>query len=234
MIQVRKSDERGHANHGWLDTYHTFSFAHYYDPSFTGFNDLLVINDDRVKAGTGFGRHGHKDMEIITYVLEGELEHKDSLGTGSVLRYGDIQRMSAGTGILHSEFNHSRETALHLLQIWIVPEKQGIQPGYEEKKVSRDEKKNRLKLIVSSDGRDGSLRMHQDASLYAAIIEEGKKIEFPVKKGRDVWIQMARGTVEVNGILLQQGDGAAVTEEQSLRFEGKQEAEILVFDLVHR
>ncbi|MDR3606616.1 MAG: pirin family protein [Oligoflexia bacterium] len=231
MIKVRKSEDRGHVSHGWLDTYHTFSFSSYYDPQFTGFRELLVINDDRIAAGEGFGKHGHRDMEIITYVLDGSLEHKDSMGTGSVLKYGDVQRMSAGTGVLHSEFNHSKKDPLHLLQIWVTPGAEGIRPSYEEKRFSPEDKKNRLKLIVSPDGRDGSLTMHQNVSLYASVLEEGKATDLSLKSGRYAWVHVARGVVEFNGVVLEEGDGAAVSEEQKLKFQAKTPAEFLVFDL---
>ncbi|MEW6057722.1 MAG: pirin family protein [Bdellovibrionota bacterium] len=231
MITVRKSNERGHANHGWLDTYHTFSFANYYDPQYTGFRDLVVINEDRVAAGTGFGKHGHRDMEIITYVLEGELEHKDSMGNGSVLRPGDVQRMSAGTGITHSEFNGSKENPVHLLQIWITPAKEGIKPGYEEKRFQAEEKKNRLRLIVSAEGKDGSLKMNQNAAVYASVLDEGKQVQLKLDPDRHAWIQVARGAVDLNGIELRQGDGAAISEEKTLELRARQNSEFLVFDL---
>jgi hypothetical protein len=231
MITVRKSNERGHANHGWLDSHHTFSFANYYDPRYTGFRDLLVINEDRVNAGAGFGRHGHQDMEIISYVLDGQLEHKDSMGSGSVLKYGDVQRMSAGTGVLHSEFNHSKEKPVHFLQIWITPKADGLKPGYEEKNFSEADKKNKLRLIVSPEGQDGSLHINQDASIYASILDEGKSVELSLKSGRHGWVQVARGSVELNGVLLNPGDGAAISEESKIALRAKQSSEFLVFDL---
>ena len=231
MIQVRKSKDRGHADHGWLKSYHTFSFADYYDPKSTGFRDLLVINEDRVSPGEGFGTHGHKDMEIVSYVLDGELAHKDSMGTGSTLHYGDVQRMSAGTGVRHSEFNGSKENLVHFLQIWITPKKDGIKPSYEEKKFSNEEKKNRLRLIVSPEGKDGSLQIHQDASIYASILDEGKAVTFQFTKGRHGWVQVARGSVELNGTILNEGDGAAISEEQELELRAKKASEFLVFDL---
>ena len=231
MITIRKSEDRGHANHGWLDSHHTFSFAGYQDPRYTGFGDLLVINEDRVAEAQGFGTHGHRDMEIVSYVLEGELEHKDSLGTGSVLRYGDVQRMSAGSGVRHSEFNHSKEHPVHFLQIWIVPAKQGIKPAYEEKRFSPEDKKNRLRLIVSPDGRDGSLHINQDAAVYASILDQGKEVELALKPGRKGWVQVARGAVELNGVALQVGDGASITDELKLKLKASKEAEVLLFDL---
>jgi len=231
MIQVRKSKERGHAKHGWLDSHHTFSFSDYYDPKFTGFRNLLVINEDRVNPGAGFGTHGHKDMEIISYVLEGELAHKDSLGTGSVLKYGDVQRMSAGSGVRHSEFNGSKEKLVHFLQIWITPKKDGIKPSYEEKKYSVEDKQNKLKLIVSPDGKDGSLQINQDASIYASILEEGKDVSLSLANGRHSWVQVVRGSLELNGTMLSEGDGASVSDVQKLELKAKKPSEVLVFDL---
>lgn len=231
MITIRRSEERGHADHGWLDSYHTFSFAGYHDPRFTGYRDLLVINEDRVQPGQGFGKHPHENMEIITYVLEGELAHKDSMGTGSVLRAGDVQRMSAGTGVRHSEFNHSKERPVHLLQIWITPQKQGIKPSYEERRFTAEEKKNRLKLIASPNGEDGSVMINQDARLYSGIIEEGREVTYALAPERYSWVQVARGSVELNGNPLHQGDGAAIAKESRLRFVAVEAAEVLVFDL---
>jgi len=231
MITVRNSKDRGHANHGWLDSHHTFSFASYYDPRHTGFRDLLVINEDRVVGGAGFGRHSHQDMEIVSYVLDGQLEHKDSMGSGSVLKYGDVQRMSAGTGVLHSEFNHSKDKPVHFLQIWITPKADGIKPSYEERNFSKDEKKNRLKLIVSPEGADGSLRINQDAAIYASVLDEGKSVELTLNPGRHGWVQVARGTVEVNGIKLDEGDGAAISEESKLELRAERVSEVLIFDL---
>ena len=231
MIKIRKSKERGHANHGWLEAYHSFSFADYHDPKYTGFHDLLVINEDRVQPGKGFGTHGHQDMEIVTYVLEGQLEHKDSMGTGSVLHYGDVQRMSAGKGVRHSEFNGSKQELVHLLQIWITPKKEGIKPEYEEKRFSTEDKKNRLRPIVTPDGKEGSLSIHQDASIYASILDEGKDVALKLAPGRHAWVQVARGAVELNGVQLGEGDGAAVSEEQKLELKAKKASEFLVFDL---
>lgn len=231
MVTVRKSKDRGHANHGWLDTYHTFSFANYHDPRFTGFRDLLVINEDRISPGMGFGRHGHQDMEIITYVLEGDLEHRDSTGGGAVLTAGDVQHMTAGTGVHHSEFNHSKEKPVHLLQIWITPEREGLQPGYQDQRFPTEEKINRLKLIASSDGKDGSLRIHQDAAIYASILEEGKTVTLPCRRDRHGWVQVARGEVELNGVVLSQGDGAAISAEEELQLKARRFSEFLIFDL---
>jgi quercetin 2,3-dioxygenase len=231
MITLRKSKDRGHARHGWLDSHHTFSFADYQDPKFTGFRDLLVINEDRVAAGSGFGKHGHRDMEIISYVLEGALEHKDSLGTGSVLKPGYIQRMSAGTGVQHSEFNHSKIQPVHFLQIWITPQAEGIKPSYTEKSFSPEEKRNRLKLIVSPDGQEGSLTIHQDVRLYSAVLDEGSVVAHELRPARHAWIQVARGSIELNGETLDEGDGAAISDEHHLKILAQKKAEVLLFDL---
>ena len=231
MITLRKSKDRGHAEHGWLESYHTFSFAEYRDPKFTGFRNLLVINEDRVRPGEGFGKHGHQNMEIVSYVLDGALKHKDSLGTGSVLRPGDVQRMSAGTGVRHSEFNHSKEEPVHFLQIWITPQKHGIPPSYEEKKFSSEEKSNRLRLIVSPEGEDGSLKIHQDARIFAMVLDAGKDVSYPIAPKRHAWIQVARGSVELNGQILEEGDGAAISEESALALRGITRSEVLLFDL---
>ena len=231
MITVRRSAERGHANHGWLDTYHTFSFADYYDPQQMGFGPLRVINEDWVAPGQGFPTHGHRDMEIITYVLQGQLAHKDSLGTGSVIRPGDVQRMSAGTGVRHSEFNPSRTDDLRLLQIWIEPSRAGIPPSYEEKAFTDDDKRNRLRLVASPDGRDGSVTIHQDALVYASVLESGHELAYAVAPARRAWLQVASGSVRVNGQELEQGDGAAIKDERALAVAGKERAEIILFDL---
>ncbi len=231
MIKSRKAGERGHFDHGWLDTYHTFSFADYHDPEHMGFRTLRVLNDDRVAPGHGFPTHGHQDMEILTYVLEGALEHKDSLGTGSVIRPGDVQRMSAGTGVMHSEFNPSNAEPLHLLQIWIMPAKRGIAPSYEEKTFTDQEKQNRLRLVASSDGRDGSVTLNTDASVHVGLIDSGREVAHELRPGRHAWVQVARGTVTLNGQELAEGDGAAVQAEPALRIAAKQPAEVLVFDL---
>jgi len=231
MITIRKSSQRGHANHGWLDTYHTFSFANYYDPDNMGFRDLRVINEDWVDGGRGFGTHPHRDMEIITYVLEGALEHRDSMGNGSVMRPGDVQRMSAGTGVAHSEFNASETEKVHLLQIWILPEQRGIEPSYEQKHFPDDEKRGLLRLIASRDGRDGAVRINQQAELYAAILDPGQSATFELRSGRHAWVQAVRGAVEVNGIRLEAGDGAAVSDESLLELTGRESAELLLFDL---
>lgn len=231
MITVRKSEERGHAQHGWLESYHTFSFSSYHDPRYMGFRDLRVINQDRVQPGEGFGTHGHRDMEIVSYVISGALEHKDSLGTGSVLRPGDVQRMSAGRGVTHSEFNHSKAEEVHFLQIWILPARQGIAPGYEEKRFGEDEKKNRLRVIVSPDSREGSLKIHQDATIYASILDPGTTLEHPLAPGRHAWVQLIQGELDLGGQVLRPGDGASVSQESLLRFQALKRAEFLLFDL---
>lgn len=232
MIRVRKSQERGHANHGWLDTYHTFSFSDYYDPDFMGFRQLRVINEDYVESNEGFPTHPHRNMEIITYILSGALEHKDSMGTGSVIRPGDIQRMSAGRGVLHSEFNHSDKERVHLLQIWINPNVTGINPSYEQKFFSDEEKKNRLRIIASPNGKDGSVTIHQDVNLYASIVEENHSVQHELNKGRYAWLQVARGSLRVNdSIELNAGDGAAIDGESLLKIQAIDRSELLLFDL---
>ena len=231
MITIRKANDRGHANHGWLDSYHTFSFADYYDPKFMGFRSLRVINEDQIAAKRGFGTHSHRDMEIITYVLEGALEHQDSMGNRSVMRPGEVQRMTAGTGVSHSEYNHCDQEATHLLQIWILPETRGLEPSYEQKAYSDAEKRGKLRLIASQDGRDGSVKVHQDFNLYATVLEEDAQVNFSVKGDRQVWVQVARVSVMLNGQLLAQGDAAAVSQETLLDLTGKESAEVLVFDL---
>jgi len=233
MITVRRSQERGGADHGWLNTRHTFSFDTYYDPRHMHFRALRVINEDVVQPGQGFPTHPHRDMEIITYVLEGALQHKDSLGNGSIIRPGDGQRMSAGTGILHSEFNASKAEPVHLLQIWIMPESKGIEPGYEQKAFPEAEKCGRLKLIAARNGgQNGAVTVHQDVSLYVALLDKGQKVEHTLTPGRHAWLQVAKGSVELNGTRLEQGDGAAVSDEQNLTIVGAEDgAEILLFDL---
>lgn len=231
MIAIRRSDERGHANHGWLDSHHTFSFGSYYDPRHMGFRALRVINEDRVTAGQGFGSHPHRDMEIISYVLDGELAHKDSMGTGSVMRRGDFQRMSAGSGVLHSEFNHSKTEPVHFLQIWILPEKAGIAPSYEQKRFEDEERKGRFRVVASPDGRENSLTVHQDVALYSALLGEGQDAALPLAPGRHAWVQVVRGAVTLNGQTLEAGDGAALSDEQALALRGRKDSEVLVFDL---
>jgi redox-sensitive bicupin YhaK (pirin superfamily) len=228
MITVRESDERGHFNHGWLDTYHTFSFADYHDPNFMGFRSLRVINEDRVKPEVGFGRHGHRDMEIVTLVMSGQLAHQDSMGNGSVIRRGDVQRMTAGTGVLHSEMNPSPDEPVHLFQIWILPERHGLTPGYEQKTFADDDRRNVLKLVASHDGREGSVTIHQDAALYSSIVDGTVAHKFA--EGRYGWIQVAAGSVDINGVRLDAGDGAAISNEHEVRIAGRG-AEILLFDL---
>jgi redox-sensitive bicupin YhaK (pirin superfamily) len=231
MLELRKSDERGDANHGWLHSKHTFSFGGYQDPRHTGFGPLLVINDDQVAAGQGFGAHDHRDMEIISYVLEGALEHKDSLGTGSVLHYGDVQRMSAGSGVRHSEYNGSRIEPVHFLQIWIQPNVTNIAPSYEEKHFTAESKTGTLKLIASKDGRDGSVLIHQDASIYATIMGPGDSLAHALEPGRTAYVHVIRGSVTVNGTALLGGDALKLVDEDNITLAGAQAAEVLVFDL---
>lgn len=231
MIQVRRSHERGHARHGWLESFHTFSFADYHDPRHMGFRTLRVINDDRVQPDKGFGTHSHRDMEIITYVLTGALEHRDSMGNGSVIRPGDVQLMRAGTGVTHSEFNHSHDEIVHLLQIWILPEERALVPGYEQQHFSAAERGNVLRLVVSRDGRDGSLRVRQDAALYATILELGASVSHALAADRHAWVHLARGRADLNGNHLAEGDSAAVSEESRITLAADGPAEALVFDL---
>ncbi len=232
MLQIRRSQERGHFNHGWLDTYHTFSFGDYYDPEHTAFRTLRVINEDFVSPGAGFPTHPHRDMEIVTYVLEGGLEHRDSMGNGSVIRPGDIQRMTAGTGVAHSEYNASKTDPVHLLQIWMYPERKGLAPGYEQKNVPESARRGLLRLVASPDGRDGSVTLHQDNELYAAILAPGETARHELRPGRHAWLQVARGRVVVNGTELAAGDGAAISEETFVELVGQgEEAELLLFDL---
>ncbi len=231
MLAIRPANERGLANLGWLNSRHTFSFGHYYDPQFMGFGPLRVINEDRVEPGQGFGTHGHSDMEIISYVLEGALEHKDSLGTGSIIRPGDVQRMSAGTGVRHSEYNASDSDQVHFLQIWILPERDGLEPSYEQKAFSDDEKRGRLRLVGSRDGRDGSVTIHQDVDLYASLLASGDEVVYELDDGRNGWLQVARGSVRLDGNELSAGDGVALRGARSLNLEGVDDAEILLFDM---
>jgi hypothetical protein len=231
MLTIRKAEDRGHANHGWLNTYHTFSFANYYEPKHMGFRALRVINEDRVSPGNGFGTHGHRDMEIITYVLEGALEHKDSIGTGSVIQPGEVQRMSAGTGILHSEFNHSKTDSVHFLQIWLLPEKEGLPPSYEQRNFSPAKTPGKLHLVAARDGRDAAVTVHQDVDLYAAVLEPGDRVSHSLQPQRHAWVQVARGAITLNGLSLDMGDGAAISEETDVVIEATTDAEILLFDL---
>ncbi|HEX9492484.1 MAG TPA: pirin family protein [Thermoanaerobaculia bacterium] len=228
MIRIRKGKDRGHFDHGWLDTYHTFSFADYYDPEYMGFRALRVINEDRVHPGRGFGTHSHRDMEIVTYVLEGELQHRDSMGTGSIIRPGEVQRMSAGTGVLHSEVNPSRDQSVHLLQIWLLPDRRGLKPEYEQKAFPAEERAGRLRLVASPDGSDGSLTIHQDAKILAGTIRDS--VQYDLQPGRYAWLQVARGSLDLNGQTLNAGDGAAIENEPALTLRGK-DAEVLLFDL---
>jgi hypothetical protein len=232
MISIRRAGERGHFDHGWLDTYHTFSFGEYFDPNFEGFRSLRVINEDRVRPGQGFGTHGHRDMEIVSYVLEGALAHKDSMGTGSVIVPGDVQYMSAGTGVRHSEFNASEGEPVHFLQIWVVPDKSGYAPRYGQKRFEDSEKRGRLRLVASPDGAEGSLAIRQDVKLYASVLDRGASVSLPLAEGRHGWVQVARGAVEVNGKRLEAGDGLAASGERELSISSKNGgAELLAFDL---
>jgi len=231
MITVRKSEERGHFDLGWLDTYHTFSFDRYYDPAHMHFRSLRVINEDRVQPGQGFPTHSHRDMEIITYILSGALEHRDSMGNGSVIRPGDVQRMTAGTGVSHSEFNPSQTESVHLLQIWILPERRNLPPGYEQKTFTDKERRGSLRLIASSAGREGSVTINQDARVYAGVLNAGQIIDYRLEENRYAWLQIARGTIGLNQVELRQGDGAAVSAEENLSIMAHDEAEVLLFDL---
>ncbi|KAB8042367.1 pirin family protein [Janthinobacterium aquaticum] len=231
MLQIRHSEERGAANHGWLKSHHSFSFGSYHDPKHMGFGPLLVINEDRVTPGQGFGTHGHRDMEIISYVLDGALEHKDSMGTGSVLHYGDVQRMSAGSGVRHSEFNHSQTDGLHFLQIWIQPNVTGIAPSYEEKHFTPESKQGKLRLIASSDGRQGSVLIHQNASIYASILKEGDSAKHALDEGRTAYVHLIRGSLVVNGTPLKAGDALKLTQEAEVTLTQAEDAEVLLFDL---
>jgi len=230
MIRVRRANERGHAQHGWLESYHTFSFADYHDPRFMGFRALRVINEDRVQPDQGFGTHSHRDMEIVTYVLEGALAHKDSLGTGSIIRPGDVQRMSAGTGVSHSEFNHSPTELVHFLQIWILPEEEGLAPSYEQRSFPEAERTDRLRLVASRDAREGSVKVHQDVDLHAATFSSGAALEHSLRAGRHAWLQVARGKLSANDQLLSAGDGAAFSDESAVSLVAREPAEILLFD----
>ena len=231
MQEIRRGNERGYADHGWLKSFHTFSFAEYYDPEHVEFGPLRVINEDRVAPGAGFGTHGHRDMEIISYVLEGELAHRDSLGTGSVIRPGDVQRMSAGRGVRHSEFNNSKTDQVHFLQIWIQPNEIGIEPEYEEKRFSVEEKRGRLRLIASPDGREGSVRLHQNARVYAGLFDGDEATKLELAPGRRAYVHVARGRLEVNGTELDAGDALKTSAAGNVEFSAGKDAEVLVFDL---
>jgi len=231
MIKIRRSNERGHANHGWLDTYHSFSFADYYDPANMGFRDLRVINEDRVEAGQGFPTHGHRDMEIITYVIKGEVSHRDSMGNGETIRPHEVQRMTAGTGVLHSEYSSPTERT-HFLQIWIQPEKSNLQPGYEQKAFPAEEKVGKLKLVASRGGVDGSVHINQDVRLYSSILSSGEDVSLDLADGRHAWVQLISGSIDLNGERLEPGDGAAISEESSLKLKAlSDKSEFLLFDL---
>ncbi len=231
MIDVIRSDTRGSADHGWLKARHTFSFANYYDPERVQFSDLRVINEDRVAPGQGFGTHPHKDMEIVTYVIDGAIEHKDSMGNGTVINAGEFQRMTAGTGVLHSEFNHSSEDELHLLQIWILPEAQNLEPGYEQTLFDRESKLNQLRLVGSRDGRDGSITIHQDVDLYASVLEQGREVALQGVGDRRIFVQVVHGDIVVNDESLAAGDGAAIAQADEVRISAGSDAEFLLFNL---
>jgi redox-sensitive bicupin YhaK (pirin superfamily) len=231
MILIRKSDARGHADHGWLDSRFTFSFADYYDPQHIHFRTLRVMNDDHTAAGAGFPTHPHRDMEIVTYVLEGALEHRDSMGNGSVIRPGDVQYMSAGTGVTHSEFNASDKEAVHLYQIWMFPDQKGYRPTYGQKHFAEADKRGKLRLVVSPDGREGSVKIRQDNELYATVLTPGETVQHALKPERHAYVQVARGSVALNGQLMETGDGVAISDEKSINLAGVQDAEVLLFDL---
>ncbi|MBK9163466.1 MAG: pirin family protein [Acidobacteria bacterium] len=231
MIKIRRSDERGHANHGWLDTYHSFSFADYYDPRFMGFRALRVINEDRIEPGQGFPTHGHRDMEIVTYVIEGELSHRDSMGNGETIRPHEVQRMTAGTGVLHSEYSSPTDRT-HMLQIWLLPEKQNLQPSYEQTYFAPEEKQGKLRLVASRGGDDGSVHINQDVRLYASLLSAGDEVKHELAEGRYAWVQLISGELAVNGEVLKPGDGAAISEEKSLALKANADGtEFLLFDL---
>lgn len=231
MLTLRRANERGHANHGWLDTHHSFSFANYHDPAHMGFRNLRVINEDRVAPGRGFGKHPHRDMEIISYVLDGALEHRDSMGNGSVIRPGELQRMSAGTGVFHSEWNGSKTEPVHFLQIWLLPAELGIEPEYEQRPFPAEERQNELRLVADPSGRDGALKLQADARIYSSLLEPGESVEHELRDGRHAWVQVARGAVEIDGERLDAGDGASTSAPGALTITGLEDAELLVFDL---
>ena len=231
MLDIRRSEDRGRANFGWLNSRHTFSFGHYYDPGFMGFGPLRVINEDQVQPGRGFDTHGHSDMEIISYVLDGALKHEDSMGNGSIIKPGDVQRMTAGTGVRHSEFNASNTDSVHFLQIWILPERDGLEPGYEQKAFSVEDKRGKLRLVGSRDGREGSITIHQDVDLYATLLTDGESVSHELAEGRIVWVQVATGTVMLNGKDLDAGDGVAVQGSATIEIAGTSDTEVLLFDM---
>jgi quercetin 2,3-dioxygenase len=231
MITLRPAEERGHANHGWLDSHHTFSFADYHDERHMGFRALRVINEDRVEPGRGFGTHAHQDMEIISYVLDGALQHRDSLGNGSILRPDEVQRMSAGRGVTHSEFNPSNVERVHFLQIWILPNARGLPPSYEQRRFPSEDRRGRLRLLAAADGRDGAVTIHQDVDLYGTVLEGGQQVRHDLRPGRHAWVQVARGSVDVNGHPLAAGDGAALSDERGVELHADAPSEVLLFDL---
>jgi redox-sensitive bicupin YhaK (pirin superfamily) len=231
MLAVRKAGERGRAEHGWLESYHTFSFADYYEPAHMGFRTLRVINEDRVQPSRGFGEHSHRDMEIVSYVIAGALEHKDSMGTGSIIRPGDVQRMTAGRGVTHSEFNASADALVHFLQFWIIPESNGIEPSYEQQGFPMESRRGVLRLVASGDAREGSVRLQQDVDLYATLLEESESVSLDVRSGRGVWVQLVRGEIDANGVALSGGDGVAVSDETAMTIACRRSAEVLLFDL---
>jgi redox-sensitive bicupin YhaK (pirin superfamily) len=231
MIRIRRAAERGHFNHGWLDTYHTFSFADYYDPAHMGFSSLRVINDDQVAPGQGFGMHGHRDMEIVTYVLDGALQHRDSMGNGSIIRAGELQRITAGTGIRHSEFNPSATEWVHLYQIWLLPDRKGLEPSYQELALNGERKRGQFRVVASPDGSDGSLTIHQDARLYLASLSPSQPVSQEIDRGRAAWLQVLRGKVNLLGNDLSAGDGVAITDEKAVAVKATAPAEVLLFDL---
>jgi redox-sensitive bicupin YhaK (pirin superfamily) len=231
MMTVRRSNDRGHAEHGWLDSHHTFSFADYYDPAHMGFRALRVINEDRVAPGQGFGRHSHRDMEIISYVLDGGLEHKDSMGTGAVIQPGDVQVMSAGSGVTHSEYNASKRDLVHFLQIWLLPDQRGLTPSYAQQSFPRADKDGKLRCVASSDGRDGSVTIHTDARVYAGLFDHGQTAELPLAEGRHAWVHVIRGKASINGTELGAGDAVALSDQRTVRIQGLDASELLVFDL---
>lgn len=230
MITIRKSADRGHARHGWLDSRHTFSFAEYHDPRHMGFGPLRVINEDRVEPSKGFATHSHRDMEIVSYVLDGALEHRDSMGTGSVIRPGDVQMMRAGTGVTHSEFNHSATAPVHFLQIWVLPDRQALEPAYAQASFPVEQRRNKLKLVASSDGRDGSLQISQDFAMYASVLDAGATVSHELAPGRSAWVQMASGRARIHGKEIAEGDGAAVTDENVLEIQADSPTELLLFE----
>ncbi len=231
MISLRKGQDRGHAHHGWLESYHSFSFADYMDPRHMGWGNLRVINEDRIAAGTGFGTHGHRDMEIVSYVLDGALAHRDNMGNGTAILPGDVQRMSAGRGVMHSEFNHAKDASTHFLQIWILPDQRGIDPGYEQKHFGPEDKRGRLRLVASRDAREGSVRLHADADLYAGLFDGAERAELAIDPARKAYVHLVRGSLQANGHALQAGDALLLAQESAVVLAQGADAEVLVFDL---